>query len=154
MVMPSYAVGVMEMSVMWVRTIPMLLKWAPVSLTARILSYPSSLLSVELLFSCIQSRSKWYIFQKSVLFCGSHQLLLVTQQLNDGIRLLQMQALNQGGTIRLCHTSCVWPLFLFFLHNLNIHFKSLLDGGTLQDYLSIGIYNFFLVKVILTIQRS
>jgi len=43
----------------------------------------------------------------------------VTQQLNDGIRLLQLQALNQGGTIRLCHSSC-----------------SLYDGGTLHDYLS------------------
>jgi len=43
----------------------------------------------------------------------------VTQQLNDGIRLLQMQALNQSGTIQLCHTSC-----------------SLFNGGTLQNYLS------------------
>jgi len=43
----------------------------------------------------------------------------VTQQLNDGIRLLQMQALNQSGTIELCHTSC-----------------SLFDGGSLHDYLS------------------
>ncbi|KAI0275056.1 PLC-like phosphodiesterase [Gloeopeniophorella convolvens] len=42
----------------------------------------------------------------------------VTQQLNDGIRMLQMQAHNQGGTIQLCHTSC-----------------SLFNGGTLQDYL-------------------
>jgi len=42
----------------------------------------------------------------------------VTQQLNDGIRMLQLQALNQNGTIRLCHTSC-----------------SLYDGGTLHDYL-------------------
>ena len=40
------------------------------------------------------------------------------------------------------------------LHKLNNHYKNLLDGGTLQDYLSIGIYNFFLVKVILTTQRS
>lgn len=43
----------------------------------------------------------------------------VTQQLNDGIRMLQVQAHNQNGTIRLCHTSC-----------------SLYDGGTLQDYLT------------------
>jgi len=43
----------------------------------------------------------------------------VTQQLNDGIRMLQMQAHNQSGTIQLCHTSC-----------------SLLNGGTLQDYLT------------------
>jgi hypothetical protein len=43
----------------------------------------------------------------------------ITQQLNDGIRMLQMQAHNQNGTIRLCHTSC-----------------SLYDGGTLQAYLT------------------
>jgi len=42
----------------------------------------------------------------------------VTQQLNDGIRLLQLQVLNETGTIELCHTQC-----------------SLLDGGTLHDYL-------------------
>lgn len=42
----------------------------------------------------------------------------ITQQLNDGIRMLQMQAHNQSNVIRLCHTSC-----------------SLLDGGTLEDYL-------------------
>jgi len=44
----------------------------------------------------------------------------VTQQLNDGIRLLQVQALSQNGTIELCHTSC-----------------SLYDGGSLQSYLTI-----------------
>jgi len=43
----------------------------------------------------------------------------ITQQLNDGIRMLQMQAHNQSGVIRLCHTSC-----------------SLFDGGSLQDYLT------------------
>ncbi|EPQ60366.1 PLC-like phosphodiesterase [Gloeophyllum trabeum ATCC 11539] len=43
----------------------------------------------------------------------------ITQQLNDGIRMLQMQAHNNGGTIQLCHTSC-----------------SLYNGGTLQDYLT------------------
>jgi len=42
----------------------------------------------------------------------------VTQQLNDGIRMLQMQAHNLSGTIQLCHTSC-----------------SLFNGGTLQSYL-------------------
>jgi hypothetical protein len=31
----------------------------------------------------------------------------VTQQLNDGIRMLQMQAHNLTGVIELCHTSCV-----------------------------------------------
>jgi len=43
----------------------------------------------------------------------------VTQQLTDGVRMLQMQAHNQSGTIQLCHTSC----FLY-------------DGGTLASYLS------------------
>ena len=97
-----------------------------------------SLLSVELSNSCCQSRSKWYILQKSLVW-GSQQLFLVTQQLNDGIRLLQMQALNQSGTIELCHTSCVCPLSLYFLHKPNNHYKSLFDGGSLQDYLSTGI---------------
>ncbi|KAJ2914279.1 hypothetical protein MD484_g6118, partial [Candolleomyces efflorescens] len=44
----------------------------------------------------------------------------ITQQLNDGVRMLQMQAHNESGVIRLCHTTCV-----------------LLDGGTLEDYLKI-----------------
>ncbi|KAK7059192.1 hypothetical protein VNI00_001819 [Paramarasmius palmivorus] len=42
----------------------------------------------------------------------------VTTQLNDGVRLLQMQAHNNNGSINLCHTSCD-----FF------------NGGTLEDYL-------------------
>ncbi|EIN14014.1 PLC-like phosphodiesterase [Punctularia strigosozonata HHB-11173 SS5] len=42
----------------------------------------------------------------------------VTQQLDDGIRMLQMQAHNDSGIIQLCHTSCL-----------------LYNGGTLQDYL-------------------
>lgn len=42
----------------------------------------------------------------------------ITVQLDDGIRMLQMQAHNQNGDIRLCHTSC-----------------TLYDGGTLGDYL-------------------
>ncbi|KAG5654708.1 hypothetical protein H0H81_007464 [Sphagnurus paluster] len=42
----------------------------------------------------------------------------ITTQLNDGVRMLQVQAHNQGGTIQLCHTSC-----------------SLYDGGSLQNYL-------------------
>lgn len=54
----------------------------------------------------------------------THQTLtlpIVTQQLNDGIRMLQMQAHLENNDIHLCHTSCI-----------------LLDGGTLQDYLSKG----------------
>ncbi|KAI0825002.1 PLC-like phosphodiesterase [Trametes gibbosa] len=43
----------------------------------------------------------------------------ITQQLNDGVRMLQSQAHNQNGVIRLCHTSC-----------------GLYDGGSLQDYLT------------------
>lgn len=42
----------------------------------------------------------------------------VTQQLTDGIRMLQVQAHLQNGAIRLCHTSCL-----------------LLDGGLFTDYL-------------------
>ncbi|KAJ7161349.1 PLC-like phosphodiesterase [Mycena crocata] len=42
----------------------------------------------------------------------------ITQQLTDGIRMLQMQAHNQSGVIQLCHTSCL-----------------LFNGGTLEDYL-------------------
>jgi len=43
----------------------------------------------------------------------------VTQQLTDGVRLLQMQAHQSSDAIHLCHTSC----FLY-------------DGGTLADYLA------------------
>jgi len=42
----------------------------------------------------------------------------VTQQLNDGIRMLQLQVHNSSGTLQLCHSSC----FLF-------------NGGTLESYL-------------------
>ncbi|KIJ21960.1 hypothetical protein PAXINDRAFT_165285 [Paxillus involutus ATCC 200175] len=42
----------------------------------------------------------------------------ITQQLNDGIRMLQMQAHNLSGVIQLCHTSC-----------------SLYNGGPLSTYL-------------------
>ncbi|KAF9460129.1 PLC-like phosphodiesterase [Collybia nuda] len=42
----------------------------------------------------------------------------ITQQLNDGIRMLQMQAHLEKGEIRLCHTSC-----------------QLFDGGNLQSFL-------------------
>ena len=42
----------------------------------------------------------------------------VTQQLKDGIRLLQVQSHLQNGAIRLCHTSCL-----------------LYDGGLFTDYL-------------------
>lgn len=43
----------------------------------------------------------------------------VTQQLNDGIRMLQLQVHNEDSTLQLCHTSC-----------------SLFNGGTLADYLT------------------
>ncbi|GFZ50002.1 Uncharacterized secreted protein [Saitozyma sp. JCM 24511] len=43
----------------------------------------------------------------------------VTQQLNDGVRMLQVQAHNTSSGIHLCHSSC-----------------SLLDGGSLTDYLT------------------
>jgi len=42
----------------------------------------------------------------------------VTQQLTDGIRLLQMQVHSKAGVIQLCHTSC-----------------TLYDGGSLATYL-------------------
>jgi len=58
-----------------------------------------------------------YAFGVNLLAANQDQN--VTQQLNDGIRLLQMQALNQNGIIELCHTTC-----------------TLFDGGSLQDYLS------------------
>jgi hypothetical protein len=43
----------------------------------------------------------------------------ITQQLNDGIRMLQMQTHNLSGVIQLCHTSC-----------------SLYNGGPLSTYLA------------------
>lgn len=43
----------------------------------------------------------------------------VTQQLTDGVRLLQNQVHNQNGTLELCHTSCL-----------------LYDGGSLASYLT------------------
>ncbi|KDQ63324.1 hypothetical protein JAAARDRAFT_188912 [Jaapia argillacea MUCL 33604] len=68
----------------------------------------------------------------NITFVGSHdsyaigtnnlatnQDVSITQQLNDGIRMLQVQAHNLSGTIQLCHTSC-----------------ALYNGGTLQSYLT------------------
>ncbi|OSD03202.1 PLC-like phosphodiesterase [Trametes coccinea BRFM310] len=68
----------------------------------------------------------------NVTFVGSHDSYAVgtnslavnqdyniTQQLNDGVRMLQSQAHNSNGVIHLCHTSC-----------------GLYDGGSLQDYLT------------------
>ncbi|KAE9398454.1 PLC-like phosphodiesterase [Gymnopus androsaceus JB14] len=43
----------------------------------------------------------------------------ITQQLTDGVRMLQSQAHNSSGTIELCHTSC-----------------GLEDGGSLEAYLA------------------
>ncbi|KAK5273053.1 hypothetical protein LTR99_002446 [Exophiala xenobiotica] len=50
---------------------------------------------------------------------AANQVLDVTTQLNDGIRMLQFQAHLVNGTLYLCHTSC-----------------DLLNVGTLQDYLT------------------
>jgi len=43
----------------------------------------------------------------------------VTQQLNDGVRMLQLQVHNSSGTLQLCHSSCL-----------------LYNGGTLEAYLT------------------
>ncbi|KAJ5145478.1 uncharacterized protein N7515_000042 [Penicillium bovifimosum] len=50
---------------------------------------------------------------------GANQALDVTQQLNDGVRMLQFQTHYVNGTIYLCHTTC-----------------DLLNAGTLEAYLS------------------
>ena len=64
-------------------------------------------------------------FSPTILHCFksflSHYRDAVTQQLNDGIRMLQMQAHMNNNEIHLCHTSCL-----------------LFDGGTLEDYLKKG----------------
>ncbi|KAF2275121.1 PLC-like phosphodiesterase [Westerdykella ornata] len=49
---------------------------------------------------------------------ASNQAIGVTQQLNDGIRMLQGQTHMVNGTLHYCHTSC-----------------DLLDAGTVEDYL-------------------
>lgn len=49
---------------------------------------------------------------------ASNQMLDVTTQLNDGIRMLQLQVHDQNGTLYMCHTSC-----------------DLLNMGPLEDYL-------------------
>ncbi|KAJ5226898.1 uncharacterized protein N7469_006904 [Penicillium citrinum] len=50
---------------------------------------------------------------------ASNQAFKVTDQLNDGIRMLQFQAHNKSGEIHLCHSSC-----------------DILDAGPLTDYLA------------------
>ncbi|KAF2736363.1 PLC-like phosphodiesterase [Polyplosphaeria fusca] len=49
---------------------------------------------------------------------GANQAYGVTQQLDDGIRMLQGQTHQVNGTMRYCHTSC-----------------DLLDAGTVEDYM-------------------
>ncbi|KAF8711775.1 PLC-like phosphodiesterase, partial [Rhizoctonia solani] len=51
-------------------------------------------------------------------YMAANQDYDVTQQLTDGIRMLQVQAHLQNGAIRLCHTSCL-----------------LMDGGLFTEYL-------------------
>lgn len=59
------------------------------------------------------------------------QLSSVTQQLNDGIRMLQLQAHNNGGTIQLCHTSCVscitYRVLVVRIHGLVIRAYSMVE---------------------------
>ncbi len=64
----------------------------------------------------------------------------VTTQLDDGIRMLQMQAHNQNGDIRLCHTSCVRIRVPSSGKEGDYSLKeqTLYDGGTLADYLRQG----------------
>ncbi|KAJ5587827.1 uncharacterized protein N7459_003592 [Penicillium hispanicum] len=50
---------------------------------------------------------------------AANQDLTVTDQLNDGVRMLQFQVHNQNGTMTLCHSSC-----------------QILNVGTLEAYLA------------------
>jgi hypothetical protein len=53
--------------------------------------------------------------------------------------MLQMQAHNSGGTIQLCHTSCVSPSNIVLVVQDFMSFdQSLFNGGTLQTYLQSG----------------
>ena len=45
-----------------------------------------------------------------VLTLTSNPLFSVSQQLKDGVRMLQMQAHELNGGIQLCHTACVSTL--------------------------------------------
>jgi hypothetical protein len=67
-------------------------------------------------------------------------LSLVTQQLNDGIRMLQVQTHNKSGTIQLCHTNCVSPITCCAptLRSHGTLGQFLLDGGKLENYLKSG----------------
>jgi hypothetical protein len=48
------------------------------------------------------------IFDRALVSVAANQDYNATQQLTDGIRMLQIQAHNASdGTIHLCHTSCV-----------------------------------------------
>jgi hypothetical protein len=62
----------------------------------------------------------------------------VTQQLTDGIRMLQMQAHNDSGVIQLCHTSCVSSSTFRCWPSRNISAQVLYNGGTLAAYLTKG----------------
>ncbi|KAG6817732.1 hypothetical protein H0H87_004523 [Tephrocybe sp. NHM501043] len=59
-----------------------------------------------------------YAIQKGTFGFADNQDQDITTQLNDGVRMLQVQAHLESGVIKLCHTSC-----------------SLYDGGSFEDYL-------------------
>ena len=79
-----------------------------------------------------------------VLFYWYSHFFIVSQQLKDGIRMLQMQAHNQDGTIQLCHTACVcFRSTLFCTLTWWPPTQSLYNGGTLQDFLGKGRFDNF-----------
>ena len=61
----------------------------------------------------------------------------VTQQLTDGVRMLQMQAHENSGDIYLCHTACV-GIHIIRHVVLPEQKQALYNGGTLLDYLKTG----------------
>jgi hypothetical protein len=62
----------------------------------------------------------------------------VTRQLDDGVRMLQMQVHNRDGAIQLCHSDCVCTA-LFALAIVTLTTSQLLfNGGLLVNYLKTG----------------
>ena len=75
------------------------------------------------------------------------QLFIVTQQLNDGIRMLQMQAHNQSGIIQLCHSTCVCSLSpTNYFINLTIIIRLFTMAAHYKITL-IQVLNLFLLKL-------
>jgi len=101
--MQSSAVVVLETSPSLVLITPM-----PLEPLVRLINIFIFVLGLTIHSSWFQPGPIRSAFQMPVMIEADH-VLIVLRQLNDGIRMLQLQAHNVDGAIKLCHSTCVSP---------------------------------------------